>query len=85
MSFINGASCENSGRSSCRADGSRATFRTCRYMLTGRWAYGTCSWMDIGVTLRILWMSTGAKHLHGDRPEHLSACKRLTLFSVRLH
>ena len=25
-------------------------------------------------------MSTGAKHLHGDRPEYLSACKRLTRF-----
>src|SRR5262245_747347 len=25
-------------------------------------------------------MSTGAKHLHGDRPEYLSACKRLTCF-----
>ena len=25
-------------------------------------------------------MSTGAKHLHGDRPEYLSACQRLTRF-----
>src|SRR5437016_2283947 len=25
-------------------------------------------------------MSTGAKHLHGDRPAYLSACKRLTRF-----
>src|SRR5436305_875889 len=25
-------------------------------------------------------MSTGAKHLHGDRPEYLCACKRLTRF-----
>jgi len=25
-------------------------------------------------------MSTGAKHLHGERPEYLSACKRLTRF-----
>jgi hypothetical protein len=25
-------------------------------------------------------MSTGAKHLHGDRPGYLSACKRLTRF-----
>src|SRR6266478_4332160 len=25
-------------------------------------------------------MSTGVKHLHGDRPEYLSACKRLTRF-----
>jgi len=23
-------------------------------------------------------MSTGAKHLHGDRPAYLSACQRLT-------
>ena len=34
----------------------------------------------LGVTLRIQRMSTGAKHLHGDRPEYLSACKRLTRF-----
>jgi len=25
-------------------------------------------------------MSTGAKHLHGDRPAYLSACQRLTRF-----
>jgi len=25
-------------------------------------------------------MSTGATHLHGDRPEYLSACKRLIRF-----
>jgi hypothetical protein len=29
-------------------------------------------------------MSTGAKHLHGDRPAYLSACQRLPRFSVRL-
>jgi len=25
-------------------------------------------------------MSTGAKHLHGERPAYLSACQRLTRF-----
>ena len=29
-------------------------------------------------------MSTGAKHLHGDRSAYLSACKRLAPFSARL-
>jgi hypothetical protein len=28
----------------------------------------------------LLRVSTGAKHLHGDRPEYLSACKRLSRF-----
>ncbi len=38
-----------------------------------------------GLNARIQRMSTGAKHLHGDRPAYLSACKRLTRFAVRLH
>ena len=68
----------HSGRS-CRTDGSGVTLRTCwsanpqvglREMLVG------CTWSN-SPSMR---MSTGAKHLHGDRPAYLSACKRLTRF-----
>jgi len=41
--------------------------------------------MILGFNPRTQRMSTGAKHLHGDRPEYLSAWKRLTRFPVRLH
>ena len=71
---------KNSGRS-CRTDGSGVTLRTCwnanqqvgfREMLEeDAWSYSP--------SLR---MSTGAKHLHGDRPAYLSACKRLTRFRL---
>jgi len=69
---------KDSGRG-CRADGSGATLRTSwsanqqvglREMLENyAWSYSP-----------LLRMSTGAKHLHGDRPEYLSACKRLARF-----
>ena len=49
-------------------------------LLTSRWAYGRCSKSTFGVPSPSLRMSTGAKHLHGDRPAYLSACERLTCF-----
>jgi hypothetical protein len=69
---------EHSGRS-CRTDGSGVTLRTCglanpqvgfREMLVG-------SIRSHSPSMRV---STGAKHLHGDRSAYLSACKRLTRF-----
>ena len=67
-----------SGRS-CRTGESEVTLRTCwsanqqvglREMLEDYdWSHSPLSRM-----------STGAKHLHGDRPAYLSACKRLTRF-----
>src|SRR2546426_272626 len=67
-----------SGRS-CRTGESEVTLRTCwsanqqvgfREMLEKHdWSHSPLSRM-----------STGAKHLHGDRPAYLSACKRLTRF-----
>ena len=69
---------KNSGRS-CRTGESGVTLRTCwsanqqvglREMLEKYdWSHSPLSRM-----------STGAKHLHGDRPAYLSACKRLTRF-----
>ena len=41
---------------------------------------GRCSVPLIGVTSPSKRMSTGEKHLHGDRPAYLSACNRLTRF-----
>jgi hypothetical protein len=69
---------EHSGRS-CRADGNGVTVRAC-WSANPQAGFGRCSMIHVGVTLRIQRMSTGAKHLHGDRPAYLSACKRLTRF-----
>ncbi len=41
---------------------------------------GRCSVRYLGDKSPPKRMSTGEKHLHGDRPEYLSACNRLTRF-----
>ena len=76
--FCQRGALEHSGRS-CRTDGSGGTLRTC-------WSAN----QQVGFRAMLekmhrsyspfLRMSTGAKHLHGDRPAYLSACKRLPRF-----
>jgi len=68
---------KNSGGSSCRADGSGVTLRTC-WSANPQVGFREMLVDGHGVTPRIPRMSTGAKHLHGDRPAYLSARKRLT-------
>src|SRR5260370_918763 len=68
---------KNSGHSSCRTGGSWATLRTCwsaNQQVGFREMLEEYHWSNSPLSR----MSTGAKHLHGDRPAYLSACKRLT-------
>src|SRR5579864_8988214 len=71
---------KNSGCSSCRTGESGATLRTSWY---ADQQVGFREMLEDGPRSYspYLRMSTGAKHLHGDRPEYLSACKRLARFS----
>ena len=52
MSFVSGASWKTQVAAVAERT-ETVTLRTCWYMRISRWAYGTCSWMDFGVTLRI--------------------------------
>src|SRR5262249_25957592 len=79
MKFVQEAVLKNSGGSGCRKDGKRVTISAVG-MLKPAGAYRKCSWIAIWSDSPYLRMSTGAKHLHGDRPAYLSACKRLTRF-----
>src|SRR5215468_9563471 len=79
MKFVQEAVLKNSEGSGCRKDGKRVTISAVG-MLKPAGAYGRCSWIAIWSDSPYLRMSTGAKHLHGDRPAYLSACKRLTRF-----
>src|SRR6266478_5947569 len=69
---------KNAGRS-CRRDGSGATLGPVG-VANQQVGFGRCSRNTFRSYSPFLRMSTGAKHLHGDRPEYLSACKRLTRF-----
>src|SRR5262249_23655479 len=75
MRFVQEVVLKNSGGSGCRKDGKRVTISAVG-MLKPAGAYGRCSWIAIWSDSPYLRMSTGAKHLHGDRPAYLSACKR---------
>ena len=79
MKFVQEAVLKNSEGSGCRKDGKRVTISAVG-MLKPAGTYGRCSWIAIWSDSPYLRMSTGAKHLHGDRPAYLSACKRLTRF-----
>ena len=79
MKFVQEAVLKNSEGSGCRKDGKGVTISAVG-MLKPAGAYGRCSWIAIWSNSPYLRMSTGAKHLHGDRPAYLSACKRLTRF-----
>ncbi len=70
---------KNSGRSNCSTGGNGVTIRTswsANQQVGLREMLEKYSWSHSP----FLRMSTGAKHLHGDRPAYLSACKRLTRF-----
>src|SRR5260370_37641685 len=70
---------KNSGGSSCRTDGSGVTLRTC-WDANQQVGFREMLVIELRSHSPLSRMSTGAKHLHGDRPEYLSACKRLTRF-----
>src|SRR5215468_11285863 len=79
MKFVQEAVLKNSEGSGCRKDGKRVTISAVG-MLKPAGTYGRCSGIAIWSDSPYLRMSTGATHLHGDRPAYLSACKRLTGF-----
>src|SRR3954465_13564169 len=69
---------EYSGRS-CRTGGNGHTLGPVG-VANPQVGFGRCSRNTLRSNSPILRMSTRAKHLHGERPEYLSACKRLTSF-----
>jgi hypothetical protein len=77
MSFVNGAPWNT--QDAIAADGNGVTLRTSWY---ANQQVGFREMLEKGHRSHspFLRVSTGAKHLHGDRPEYLSACKRLTRF-----
>ncbi len=75
--FCQRGALEHSGRS-CRPDGTGVTLRTCRALLGPQVGFRETLVDCARSNSPFLRMSTGAKHLHGDRPGYLSACKRLT-------
>lgn len=64
---------------SCRTDGNGVTVRTC-WNANQQVGFREMLGKHARSHSPLLRMSTGAKHLHGDRPAYLSACKRLTRF-----
>src|SRR6266478_2762495 len=76
--FCQRGALEHSGRS-CRTDGSDVTLRT-SWSANQQVGFREMLEKHARSHSPFLRMSTGAKHLHGDRPGYLSACKRLTRF-----
>ena len=76
---------EHSGAVSCRTDRNWVTFSGPVGLANPQVDLREMLDRDVWSNSPFNRLSTGAKHLHGERPEYLSACKRLTRFPVRLH